>query len=86
MLKAALKLRASLAGGLALVALLPQFVTQTWTLEYYSVKTVGNGIICQVYIESKGLSVSSVMGSTKPSIIANLCGITKLTIRLTLLG
>ena len=81
----ALKLRAFSIGGSMLEASSLQFVMLTWTLKYYSVKTVGNKIIYQICVEFKGLNTSSVMALIKSSITTNLCGVAKLMIRLTLL-
>jgi len=43
--KVALRLKVSLTGALTLVIILWLFGAQTWTLVYYSARTVENGII-----------------------------------------
>jgi len=49
-------------------------------------KTAENGIILQVCTEFRRPNASNVMGSTKPSITASLCGVVKLITKLTLSG
>jgi len=53
---------------------------------FLNAKTAGNGVILQMCAEFRGPNVSNVMGPTKPSITASLCGVVKLMTRLTLPG
>jgi len=47
-------------------------------------KTAGNRVILQMCAEFRGPNTSNVIGPTKPSITASLCGVVKLMTRLTL--